>query len=137
MPSIRHQVNIAAPQRSVWRALTTSEGLASWWADEARADPREGGRVVITTEDDEGNPLQEIGTFVEFRPVRKVAIKWDRASPADTRGTTIEFQVARDGEETRVSMVHSGGGPLDDEDVRKRMEREWKGALRGLRSALE
>ncbi|NCG20375.1 MAG: hypothetical protein GWP91_15305 [Rhodobacterales bacterium] len=137
MASIRQQINIASPIRAVWRALTTAEGLKSWWADEARVDPREGGRVVVETEDDDGNPLEEIGMFLTFRPTRKVEIAWDTRSPAPSKGTRLSFLVAKDGPETRVSLIHSGHGILDDEEARTQLDRDWGRALKGLRDALE
>lgn len=137
MSAIRHQINIAAPIRTVWTALTTADGLMSWWADEARIDPRPGGRVVVTTEDDDGNPLEERGLFIELRPTRKIEIAWDSAGKAPTKGTRITFQLARDRGETRVSLVHSGGGVLNDEEARASLSKDWSRALKSLRSALE
>ncbi len=137
MPAIRQQINIAAPTRAVWRALTTSEGLTSWWVDEARVDAREGGRIVLVSEGDDGEPVQEVGIFHELRPTRKIEIAWDKSSPAITKGTRLEFQIARDGDETRVSLVHSGAGVLDDDDARTGLEKAWKAALLSLRDALE
>ena len=137
MSSIRQQINIAAGQRAVWRALTTAEGLMGWWADEARVDSRAGGRVVVVTEGDDGEPVEEVGTFHKLRPVRTIEIHWDSSSPAPTKGTRILFQVARDKDETRVVMTHSGGGILNDEEARSQLEVEWRRALKGLRSSLE
>jgi len=137
MPSIRHQVNIAAAPRAVWRALTTAEGLMSWWVDEARVEARPGGRVVLTSEGDDGEPLEERGIFHELRPTRRIEIAWDSNSPAPTRGSRVQFSIARDGDETRVSLVHSGGEFLDDEEVRSDFDRTWRQALLGLRSVLE
>ena len=137
MAAIRHQINIAVPSRVVWRALTTVEGLTSWWADEARVDPRPGGRLVVTTEGDDGEPVEERGLFHELRPTRKIEIAWDNNSPAPTKGTRLVFQIARDGDETRLSLVHRGGGILDDEEARAVLEKDWHRALRSLRSALE
>lgn len=137
MASIRHQINIAASSRSVWNALTTAEGLASWWVDEARIDAREGGRIVLTSEGDDGEPVEEVGFVHAFRPTRKLEIAWDSASPAPTKGTRVQFQVARDGDETRLSVVHSGGGILDDEEANAELDKAWKSALKALRSTLE
>lgn len=137
MPAIRRQINIAASPRTVWRALTTAEGLCSWWADDARVDAREGGRIVLQSEDDDGNPVEERGIFHELRPIRKIEIAWDSSSPAPTKGTRITFQVARDGDETLVNLVHSGGGPLDDEEQREALDKTWRQALLALRDALE
>jgi uncharacterized protein YndB with AHSA1/START domain len=137
MPAIRQQINISAMPRAVWRALTTPEGITSWWVDEARVDAREGGRVVLISEGDDGEPLQEVGIFHELRPTRKIEIAWDKSSPAPTKGTRLEFQIARDGDDTRLSLVHSGGGVLDDEEARAGLEKAWRSALHALRDALE
>lgn len=136
MPSVRQQINIAASPRSVWKQLTTAEGLSSWWADEARVDATQGGRLVLTSEDDDGEPLEERGTFIEARPTRRLEIKWDPGSPGPTAGSRVKFQLARDGDETRVSLIHSGAF-LDEEEVFTRFDKEWKSALKALRSSLE
>lgn len=137
MPAIRRTINIAAAPREVWKFLTTADGIKSWWADDARVDAREGGRIVLTAEGDDGKPVEERGIFHEVRPTRKIEIAWDNNSPAPTKGTRIEFQVAKDGDETQVNLVHSGGGPLDDEEQREALDDSWRQALTALRDALE
>jgi uncharacterized protein YndB with AHSA1/START domain len=77
---VREQINVAASPRAVWRAFTTPEGLSGWWADEARVDAREGGRLVLTQEGDEG-PVQEGAIFLSLRPIRRIEIRFDRARP--------------------------------------------------------
>lgn len=137
MPAIRQQINIATSPRTVWRALTTAEGLMSWWVDEARVDAREGGRIVLTSEGEDGAPLEERGLFLTIRPTRKIEIAWDRNSPAETRATRIEFNIGKDGDDTRVSVIHSGAGPLDDEAARAVLDKAWRSALQTLRQTLE
>lgn len=137
MSAIRQHINIAASARTVWNALTTEEGLTSWWVDEARLVAEKGGRVVLRSEGDDGEPVEEVGMFHEIRPTRRIEIAWDQRSPAETRGTRIQFTVARDGDETRVAVVHSGGGVLDDDEAREALEKSWRQALRALRGALE
>ena len=39
MPSIRHEVLIAAPVDAVYDALTTAEGLSGWWTPDVMARP--------------------------------------------------------------------------------------------------
>lgn len=137
MAAIRQQINIAAPQRAVWTALTSADGWKSWWADEARVDSREGGRIVLTSEGPDGNPIEERGIFHDVRPTRRLEIAWDANSPAQTRGTRLQFTISRDGEETRLALVHSGGGVLDDDAARDTLEKEWREGLRTLRQSLE
>jgi len=135
LATVRQQINIAASARVIWNALTTAEGLSSWWVDEARVDTRAGGRVVITTEDENGEPIEEIGMFQQLRPTRKIEIKWDSNSPGALRKTRLEFVLARDGDETRVAVIHSG--VEEDEDDNAALEKEWRQALLALRSSLE
>lgn len=137
MASIRQQINVDATPRDVWRALSTAEGWTSWYADEARCDPREGGRITLSTIGDDGEPLDEVGIFHAFRPIRKLEVSWDSNSPAPTRGTSLSFQVARDGDETRLALVHSGGGILEDEEARDALVKEWRQAFLALRDYLE
>jgi uncharacterized protein YndB with AHSA1/START domain len=137
MAAIRQQINIAAPQRSVWNALTTVDGWKSWWAEDARLEPREGGRIVLVTEGEGGEPVEERGIFHEMRPTRKLEIAFDANSPGPTKGTRLQFTISKDGDETRLALVHSGAGLLDDEAARDALDKEWKNALRTLRSALE
>jgi uncharacterized protein YndB with AHSA1/START domain len=137
MSAIRQHINIAVPVRTVWRAITTPDGLSSWWADEARIEARAGGRVVVVTEGDDGEPVEERGMLHRIQPTRVMEIAWDSNSPAATRGTRIMFQVARSGEETRLRVVHSGAGVLDDDEARAEIEKDWKRALLALRSSLE
>lgn len=136
MASIRQQINIAASPRMVWAQLTTSDGLTAWWADEARVDGSSGGRLTLTSEDDDGEPLEERGVFLEFRPTRKLEIKWDAGSGGLTGGSRVKFQVARDGDETRVSVIHTGAF-LEEADVFARFDKEWRSALKALRGSLE
>ncbi len=137
MASIRQQINIAVSSRTVWTTLTTAEGWKRWWAEDARLEARPGGRIVLTVEGDDGEPVEERGIFHELRPTRKLEIAWDATSPAKTKGTRLQFSISRDGDETRLALVHSGGGILDDEDQRADLEKEWRNALRALRSSLE
>ncbi len=134
MAAIRQQINIAVPVRAVWKALTTDDGLAAWWGEAARIDARDGGRVVLSL-GGEGGELR--GLVHELRPTRTVEIAWDNVGQASAKGTRVTFGLARDGEETRLSVVHSGAGALDDAEQRAALEESWRKALLKLRTWLE
>lgn len=136
MPSIRRQILIAAAPRTVWRSLTTGEGLAEWWADEARIDARKGGRVVVVSLDDEGQRVEEHGIIHTWRPTSHLEIAFDRVGPGPLKGTRLAFQVAVDGGETRVALVHSGEA-FDDAQAHERMDKQWRQALRALQGQLD
>jgi uncharacterized protein YndB with AHSA1/START domain len=137
MGSVRQQINIAVGPRRVWRALTTVEGLCTWWASSARVDPREGGRIVLFSEDSEGAKVERMGLFLSFRPTRRLEIKWDGGENNDAKGTSVNFHIARDGDETRVNIVQSGEQIDGEGDAVASLEQAWKGTLLSLREALE
>jgi uncharacterized protein YndB with AHSA1/START domain len=45
MADLKHQIDIEASPEQVYAALATSEGLASWWTADARAEQRIGGKA--------------------------------------------------------------------------------------------
>jgi uncharacterized protein YndB with AHSA1/START domain len=136
MPAIRQQIDIATGPRAVWRAFTTAEGLTAWWVDEARVEPRTGGRVVLVSEGDDGEPVEERGMFLEFKPTRKLEIAWDNTGKAPTKGSRILVNINRAGEDTRVSVVHSGAD-VEEGDLHESLTKGWKAALGALRDSLE
>ena len=42
------EIEIAAPASEVWKALTTAEGIASWFAPGAAVEPGAGGTMTIS-----------------------------------------------------------------------------------------
>jgi len=137
MPSIRQQINIAASPRTVWSALTTPDGLTAWWVDEARVDPRTGGRIVVGGVGDDGEPTEDAGIFLDFTPTRRIEIAWDGHRGTGPRTSRLSIQLARAADETRVVVVVSGGSDLDDEQVHGVLDKEWRASLRALREHLE
>ena len=133
MPAIRRQINIAASPRAVWRALTTSEGLARWWDPDVRMDGREGGRIVVGAED----TAQARGMVHTWRPTSHLELSFDKGGASEWRGSHVAFKLARDADESRLTMVHSGGEALEDEARRKTLEGQWDRALVALQTALD
>jgi uncharacterized protein YndB with AHSA1/START domain len=48
MDTIRHRVGIDAPPERLHDALTTLDGLASWWTRDVEGDPSEGGKLTFS-----------------------------------------------------------------------------------------
>lgn len=140
MPAIRRQINIATAPRTVWRALTTPEGLGGWWATagdaEARVEPREGGRIVFST--GEGEAATEVrGIIHTWRPTSHLELAFDKVGTNELRGSITAFKLARDGSETRLTLNHSGGEALDDEARRSALDKAWDRALNALQAKLD
>ena len=137
MSSIRRHVHIAAPSRAVWNAVTTAEGLSSWWVDSARVDGRQGGRIVLGWTDDDGAEVEVRGMFHEFRPTAHAEILFDRIGSAPLKGCRLVFQVARDGAETRLSVLMADGEALSDPAQRDALDAGWRRDLNALQGLLD
>ena len=137
MPAIRRHIHIATTPRKVWRALTTADRLQDWLVDAARVDARKGGRIILTFEGDDGEPVEAVGLIHKWRPTAQLEISWDNVGKYEGRGSRISFQVARDGDETRLSLVQSGGEALEDEERRAALDKEWRRDLKALQGLLD
>ena len=51
MHDIVHELTIEAPPEAVFTAITTADGLASWWTTDATADPELGGTATFGFDD--------------------------------------------------------------------------------------
>jgi uncharacterized protein YndB with AHSA1/START domain len=136
MPAIRRHVRIASTTRNVWRAISTPEGLAGWLCDEARIEPRMGGRFVLLSKDDNGTNSEDRGLVHTWRPASHLEMAFDRQSQSVHASTRVSFQVALDGDEVRVSIVVSGE-PLDDNERTEVIDVQWRQALAALQASLD
>jgi uncharacterized protein YndB with AHSA1/START domain len=78
-----------------------------------------------------------IGTILKWRPTSHLEIKWDRSNKGSAAGSRLSFQLARDGDETRLSLIHGGADVFDDEEQRAVLDKEWRQALASLQSNLD
>ena len=137
MPAIRRQINIATSPRAVWNALTTADGLAGWWAASARVEARAGGRIVLVPIGNEDARAEGRGLIHLWRPTSHLEIAFDRVGESELKGSLVAFKLARDGEETRLTLVHSGGDALDDAERRLALDKGWDKALATLQAMLD
>jgi uncharacterized protein YndB with AHSA1/START domain len=127
---IERTVEIPHPPDTVWAALTTAEGLAAWFGDEATIDLQPGGRARMTW---------SAGFTVEMRVERveepKVfAFTWQiYGLPADDpRRTYVEFTLVPDGAGTRLQVVESGFAQLPEEAHRAAFNANTEGWAKEL-----
>jgi uncharacterized protein YndB with AHSA1/START domain len=105
MADIIQEITIAAPPQRIFDAITSREGLLSWWTDDA-------------TRADAVGQVAEFGFFkraVVFRmrvDELKVAerIRWSCiGGPDDWLGTELTFEISpMSADGTRVRFIHSG-----------------------------
>jgi uncharacterized protein YndB with AHSA1/START domain len=130
MFDIRHRIGIDAPQEDVHHALTTTEGLASWWTTDTEGDPSEGGKVVFSF----GGPDRS-ATFA-VTEVTGDRIAWRAVEgPEEWVDTTVTFDLEHEGDETVVLFTH--GGWRESVPFLGHCTSKWGSYLLGMKSLLE
>jgi uncharacterized protein YndB with AHSA1/START domain len=108
MAEIRHNVVIKTTPEKIYSAITTQEGLSSWWAKQTTAKPETG--------------FVNIFTFGTFRNEMKVTIlnpnkkvEWQCISSIDEWiDTTISFELEEKDGRTLLRFKHSGWREVTD-----------------------
>lgn len=107
---IERVVEIGHPPARVWAALTTAEGLASWFGNEVTIDLRPGGsaRMTWTSGDSADMRVERVEEPTVF------AYTWHiNGLPADDpRRTYVEFTLEPVDAGTRLTVVETGFAQL-------------------------
>ena len=115
---IERTMQLAHPPERVWAALTTAEGLAAWFGNEATIDLRPGGSARMRWTE-EGFTAQMRVERVE--EPRVFGFTWGiyGLPEDDPRRTYVEFTLEPVGAGTRLTMVESGFAQLPEDAYRK------------------
>jgi uncharacterized protein YndB with AHSA1/START domain len=113
---IERTVEIAHPPAQVWAALTTAEGLSTWFGKDATIDLRPGGPAQITG--DSGHTYQMRVERVEGPTVLGYTWHIYGLPEDDPRRTYVEFILEPAGAGTRLTVVETGFAQLADEVYR-------------------
>ena len=110
---IERTVELAHPPSAVWAALTTAEGLGSWFGNEATIDLRPGGTARMSWTD---GPTAEMRVERIEEPT-VFGFTWHvyGLPDDDPRRTYVEFTLEPDGAGTRLTVVESGFAQLPDD----------------------
>ena len=114
---IERTVEIAHPPAKVWAALTTAEGLGAWFGNQASIDLRPGGAAEMTW--DHGHKAEMRVERVEEPSVFGYTWHIYGLPDEDPRRTYVEFTLEPVGAGTRLTVVESGFGQLDDDAYEK------------------
>ncbi len=118
---IERTVELAHPPATVWAALTTAEGLAGWFGNEAAIDLRPGGAAWMrwTGEGFTANMRVE-----RVEEPRVFGFTWHiyGLPDDDPRRTYVEFTLEPVAAGTRLTVVESGFAQLPDDAHRKAYE---------------
>jgi uncharacterized protein YndB with AHSA1/START domain len=110
---IERTVELAHPPATVWAALTTAEGLGSWFGNEATIDLRPGGTGQLrwATGDRADLLVERVQEPAVF------GFTWHiyGLPDDDPRRTYVEFTLVPAGTGTRLTVVESGFAQLTDD----------------------
>ena len=142
--SLDKEVVIAATVDQAWDAWTTREGIISFFAPDARIDPKVGGAFQIYID-----PLAEPGKrgaddmrFMALQPKKMLSFDWN-APPslpaAREQRTFVVLRFEPVGErETKVTIHHTGWGDGGEWDkAYAYFDRAWGNVLANLKKRFE
>jgi uncharacterized protein YndB with AHSA1/START domain len=106
MVDINHRVGIKAPISEVYAALSTVEGVASWWTKETTGDSKPGGTVEVRFSSPAGKEIGSMSFEVtELDPDKKVQWRFI-TGPKEWIGTDVIFDLSREDDYTIVLFSH-------------------------------
>ncbi|MEV0682832.1 SRPBCC domain-containing protein [Nocardia sp. NPDC050378] len=123
-------VELAHPPAKVWAAITTAEGLASWFGNTAEIDLRPGGDMRMTW--NEGFAADMRVERVEEPTVFGYTWPINGLPDDDPRRTYVEFRLEPTGAGTRLTVVESGFAQLPEATHKEAFEGNvggWKSEL--------
>jgi uncharacterized protein YndB with AHSA1/START domain len=122
---IERTVEVPHPPATVWAALTTAAGLASWFGEEASIDLRPGGAARMSWKN---------GFTVDMRverveEPRVFGYTWQiyGLPKDDPRRTYVEFTLEPVGAGTRLTVVESGFAQLPEDGFHEAFDGNTKG----------
>ncbi|WP_327412772.1 SRPBCC family protein [Streptomyces sp. NBC_01233] len=128
MVDILHRVGITATPEKVYEALTTVEGLAAWWTTDTSGNGD--GSLQFRFGDVGGFDMK----VLDLQPNARVL--WEVVDgPAEWVGTTVSFELAREGEWTILMFTHAGW--REPVEFMNHCSTKWAIFLMSLKSLVE
>jgi uncharacterized protein YndB with AHSA1/START domain len=114
---IERTVRIDRPVDRVWAAITTAEGLGTWFGNSAEVDLRVGGTAKLTWTSGDAAQLR----IERLEPKTIFGYTWgiNGLPDNDPRRTYVEFTLTPDDDGTTVTVVETGFAQLEPDDFRK------------------
>ena len=122
---IERTVELAHPPQKVWAALTTAEGLAAWFGNQAQIDLRPGGQARMSWAG--GHTASMRVERVEEPAVFGFTWQIYGLPEDDPRRTYVEFTLEPADGGTRLTVVESGFAQLSDEAFHEAFDGNTKG----------
>ena len=114
---IERTVRIDRPLDRVWAAITTAEGLGTWFGHSAEIDLRVGGTAKLTW--NSGDAAQLRVERVEPKTVFGYTWGINGLPDNDPRRTYVEFTLVPDDDGTTVTVVETGFAQLEGAEYGK------------------
>ena len=135
---------IAARPSIVFEAMTTAEGVATWFGPDdlpmvhAEMAARVGGAYRVHFRTLDGRDHEACGEFLEVVPPRRVVMSWSWAVGGEPeeggRISRVEIELTPIGDGTELTFTHAD---LGSEASAKSHAQGWTGALQKLVRQLE
>ena len=122
---ITRTLELAHPPAKVWAALTTAEGLGTWFGNAATIDLRPGGAARLTWTGGEKADMR----IERVEEPSVFGFTWHiyGLPEADPRRTYVEFTLEPVGAGTRLTMVESGFAQLPEDEHNKAFDGNTSG----------
>ena len=142
--SIDKEIVLAATPEQAWQAWTTREGITSFFAPDAKVEPRVGGAFEVYI-----NPYAEPGLkgaddmrFLALQAPRMLSFTWNAPPNLPEARQQRTFVVVRihpvNERETRVTLHHTGWGDGGEWDkAYAYFDRAWGNVLGSLKKRFE
>ena len=127
---IERTIEVAHQPAKVWAAITTADGLAAWFGDEAAIDLRPGGAAQLKWA--EGFTVNMRVERVEEPTVFAYTWQIHGLPDDDPRRTYVEFTLEPVGAGTRVRVVETGFAQLPEDTYRKAYDGNTEGWMKEL-----
>ncbi len=128
MPNICHAIGTPTPKEDVLTALTTIEGLSSWWTRTTTGSTHQDQTIVFRFPDD--------GFDMKVRKSSEDEIEWEcTGGPEEWIGTHIHFHIEETDEETALHFQHTGWA--EESPFHHHCSMKWATFLLSLKAYLE
>lgn len=131
MADIRHRVGVNAPVDKVFEALTTVEGIATWWTRDAEGDAGLGGTLRFYFGSPEPSAVMEV---VDVETDRLVTWRCSDG-PAEWVDTRLDFVLKETDAETVLLFTHANW--KEPVEFMHHCSTKWAYFLVGLKELLE
>ncbi len=109
MADITHTLQVKAPLKDIFHAVSTPEGLDAWWTDRCSGTPGEG-EIFSLGFSEEYNWKARMTEYSPDELVRYEITEADK----DWEGTRIEFLLRKESHSISIQFSHTGWDEVND-----------------------